>query len=50
MSPDMQVQVFAALKMVFCGFYIFPGGVHRCPEEATEGVVSTSIHIVGGGV
>ena len=36
--------------MVFCGFYIFPGGVLRFPEEVTEDLVSTSFHILGGGV
>ena len=36
--------------MVFCGFYIFPGGVLRLPEEVTEDLVSTSFHMLGGGV
>ena len=36
--------------MVFCGSYIFPGGVLRFPEEVTEDLVSTSFHILGGWV
>ena len=45
-----QVYVLVALKMVFCGFSIFSGGVHRYPEEAHEGMVSIIIQIMGGGV